>query len=121
MPFEHTIDGLSEKAHDKAHELEFLVKDRIDVKDSGATDATLALARCWGNMTQAERNETAKAIDHDFNNHKWDSLPVPTVQFDKNGDCMSIYFQASKLDIHKNVKSVHVANDGETALMISTS
>jgi len=116
MPFEDPNDGLSKRAHDMALELEYRVQDRFDFKRDDET-ATSNLIRCWGSMTQAEKNETAKALDHDFNNHKWNTLPIPTVTTDENGDCVCIYFKPSKLDFHNKVKSVSVGSNHE----ISTS
>ena len=106
-------------AHKEAATLEQLVKNRMDTKDG--LPENMALAKEWANLSQAERNETGKAIVADFANSKWDAWPKPTIHLNENGDCDAINFTSSHLDFKSGPKHVKVANDGEKAVWVSSS
>jgi hypothetical protein len=104
-------------SHQEASKLDHLAKDRLDTKNG--LDANIALAREWGNLSPSERNVTAKALNQDFNNHKWNGLPKPEIHLDADGNCNFIDFKASHLDFHQGPKHVTLSNDHEIAIWVS--
>ncbi|CAN5272950.1 hypothetical protein BH11CYA1_BH11CYA1_50600 [soil metagenome] len=108
----------------EADKIESMAKERIDTKDTGNNSAadklSAELNKEWGSLNKEQKNLVAGVIVDKYNNHDWDSLPIPSVEIDTKGNCLGINFKASALDFGSETKEIFVGKHDPVAATAST-
>jgi hypothetical protein len=88
------------EASKEATKIETMAKERIDTDDSKSKTVSRELTEEWMSLSPKERNLVAQALEDKYQNNSFDALPIPSVERDGVGQCTSITFCASDLDMN---------------------
>lgn len=93
----------------EATKIENMAKTSLDAKSSDSIQASVNLAQELLSLTPQQRQEVAKSLTAQYDNHSWDTLPIPKIEYDKSGQVTAIDFTASSLDFDNRVPEIRAA------------
>ncbi|MBS1952582.1 MAG: hypothetical protein JST89_00205 [Cyanobacteria bacterium SZAS-4] len=93
----------------EATKIENMAKTSLDAKSSDSIQASVNLAQELLSLTPQQRQEVAKSLTAQYDNHSFDTLPIPKIEYDKSGQVTAIDFSASALDFNNRVPEIRAA------------